>query len=167
MQIRQSQVKGDRPTCVHDPKHSVHYHGRYSRRKNPDGDEQIVVVCWICSVCGAFYSVLPADALPYRPMSATMLESGLESAFNDEAPQPGTENEKGCIKRATKSFCSNIPFLTNVLGQIVETTCPSAAQLWQELKRLGDMQAILRFLAEHFNTSLLKDYKCLKPRMAQ
>lgn len=96
-----------------------------------------------------------------------MLESGLESAFNDEAPQHRTENEKGCIKRATKSFCSNIPFLTKVLGQIVETTCPSAAQLWQELKRLGDMQAILRFLAEHFNTSLLKDYKCLKPRMAQ
>jgi len=159
-------VKGDRPTCVHDPKHPVHYRCRYSRRKNPDGDEQIIVLCWTCAVCGAFYSVLPDDAIAYRPMSAAMLESGLDSAFNGKEQGPRTEKEKGCIKRATKSFCSNIPFLTNVLGQIVETTCPSAAQLWKELKQLGDMQAILRFLAEHFNTSLLKDYKCLKPRMA-
>lgn len=100
--------------------------------------------------------------VPYRPISTDQLESKLESAFSGKDPPPRTEKEKGCLNRALRCFIKNIPFLTRVLGQIVETTRPSAAVLWKQLRRLGNLKEILLDLAVNFKTSLLKDYRCLK-----
>jgi len=102
--------------------------------------------------------------MPYRSISTDQLESELESEYCGKDPLQRTENEKGCLNRALQSFIINIPFLTKVLGQTVKTTCPSAAELWKELRRLGDLKKILLYLAEHFKTSLLKNYRCLKFR---
>jgi hypothetical protein len=102
--------------------------------------------------------------MPYRSISTDQLESELESEYCGKDPPQRTENEKGCLNRAQQSFINNIPFLTKILGQIVKTTHPSAAELWKELRRLGDLKKILLYLAAHFKTSLLKDYRCLKTR---
>jgi len=164
MQFRAAQLTGDRPVCPSDPNHIVHAHGSYERAKTPDGKESIIVLRWNCTQCSYTFTVIPDDAIPYRPVSTDLLEKGFEHAFFDKDPPLLSENEKGCLKRAVRSFMINIPFLTNTLGQIVETTRLSAAMLWKELRKLGDMQAILLYLAQHFKISLLKDYRCLKLR---
>lgn len=165
MQFRAAQLTGDRPVCPSDPNHIVHAHGSYQRAKTPDAKESIIVLRWICTQCSYTFTVIPDDAIPYRPVSTELLEKGFESAFSGKDPPPLSENEKGCLKRALQSFMTNIPFLTNILGQIVETIRPTAAKLWQELRKLGDMKAILLYLAQHFKVSLLKDYRCLKLRV--
>ena len=162
MQFRQSQLKGDRPVCPADPDHIVHGNGGYLRFKNTDGNETIYVHCWNCTGCSLSFSVLPDDVVPYRPISTGQLESELESEFYGKDPPPRTENEKGCLNRARQSFINNIPFLTKILGQTLKTSRPSAAGLWKELRRLGGLKEILLYLATHFKTSLLKDYRCLK-----
>lgn len=163
MQLRQSQLEGDRPVCPTDVNHVVHGNGGYTRRKKPDGDEIIYVPCWNCTQCSNSFSVLPDDAVPYRPISTSLLESALECTLNGRDPPQRTEKEKGCLNRALQSFIINIPFLANKLGQMIKVIRPSAAELWQELRELGDMNQILGYLAEHFKTSLLKNYRCLQP----
>lgn len=164
MQFRAAQLTGDRPVCPSDPTHIVHAHGSYERAKTPDEKEPIIVRRFNCTQCSYTFTVIPDDAIPYRPVSTALLEKGFESAFSGKDPPPLSEKEKGCLKRAIQSFMKNIPFLTNILGQIVETTRPSAAGLWKELRKLGDLKTILLYLARHFKTSLLKDYRCLKLR---
>ncbi len=166
MQFRQSQLNGDRPVCPADPTHIVHGNGGYQRFKDPDGNEMIHVPCWNCTGCSNTFSVLPDDAIPYRPISTGLLESELEGSFSGKDPPPRTEKEKGCLIRALQSFVKNIPSLAEKLGQIVKTTSLTAAKLWKELCVLGDMQGILLYLAKYFKTSLLRDYCCLKPRGA-
>lgn len=163
MQFRQSQLKGDRPVCPTDSKHIVHGNGSYTRRRNPDGDEEIRVPCWNCTQCSNSFSVLPDDMVPYRPIRASLLESGLNCELNGLDPPERTEKEKGCLNRAVQSFITNTPFLANKLGQMIKLIRPSAAELWQELRGLGDMTRILGDLAEYFKTSLLKNYRCLHP----
>lgn len=165
MQFRAAQLTGDRPVCPSDPNHIVHAHGSYERAKTPDAKESVIVLRWNCTQCSYTFTVIPDDAIPYRPVSTDLLEKGFESAFCGKDPPPLSENEKGCLKRAVQSFMKNIPFLTNILGQTVETIRPSAAELWKELRRKGDMKAILLYLARHFKISLLKDYCCLKLRL--
>ena len=80
------------------------------------------------------------------------------------APPKVTENERGCLKRAQSRFLQRIPSLTEVLGQMIKTVSPSATQLWVQLRKLGKLSDILLFLAEKFKTSLLGDYRCLRPR---
>ena len=40
---------------------------------------------------------------------------------------------------------------------------PTAAQLWNQLRRKSNLPAILVQLARPFNSSLLGDYLCLRP----
>lgn len=162
MQFRRSQLKGDRPVCPTDATHVVHGNGSYTRNKNPEGTEKIRVPCWNCTQCSHSFSVLPDDAVPYRPISTDLLESAFECAFSGKDPPPQREKEKGCLNRAVQSFINYTPFLSDKLGQIIKLIRPSAATLWLELRQLGDTKRILCYLAEHFKTSLLKDYRCLK-----
>jgi len=48
-----------------------------------------------------------------------------------------------------------------VLGQMIRVVKPNAASLWKQLRQQGNLPAILLRLARPFDTSLLKDYKCL------
>jgi len=150
--------------CPKDPSHRVHYHGSYERHSKADGEEKETVERWLCTAgCGTI-SILPDKFLPYRPVGTDLLEKWFDAAFMGRGPPPVTENERGCLKRAAKRFLQRIPSLSEVLGQMIDTVKPSATQLWAQLRKLGKLSDILRFLAEKFKTSLLGDYRCLRPR---
>ena len=164
MQIRRSSIRGDRPVCPVDPSHRVHGHGSYSRHSKADGEKQEAVERWCCTVgCGTI-SVLPDEFLPYRPVGSELLQAWLDAELMGCDPPDVTENERGCLKRALRRFLQRIPSLTEVLGQMIPVLSPCASQLWEQLRKLGKLADILSLLAEKFKTSLLWDYRCLRPR---
>lgn len=165
MQVRQSSVRGDRPECPVDRRHRVHVLGDYERYSRADGDEKEKVPRWVCAVCGGTISVLPDTRLPYRPIHVGMLEAWFDAAFMGRAPPQVTEKEKGCLERAQTRFLHRIPSLTEVLGQMIEVIGPTATQLWIGIRKLGKLGRILHVLAKEFKTSLLGDYRCLRPRV--
>lgn len=164
MQVRQSHVNGDRPVCPVNPNHRVHSHGSYPRYERADGAEKEEVSRWLCTAgCGTI-SILADARLPYRPVGADLLEGWFDAVFMEgRAPPQVTENEKGCLERAVARFLQHIPSLTEVLGQMIKVLSPTATQLWGQLRKLGKLREILRFLAKDFKTSLLGDYRCLQP----
>ena len=164
MQIRASTIRGDRPACPVDPEHRIHGHGSYSRNSKADGAEKETVERWRCTAGCCTISVLPDACLPYRPVGCDLLEAWLDAEFMGRDPPSVTENERGCLKRAHERFLQRIPSLTEVLGQMIKHVSPTATQLWAQLRKLGKLTSILRFLAEEFKTSLLGDYLCLAPR---
>ena len=164
MQIRMSSFKGDRPLCSADPTHKVDRHGSYERYANCDDEEKTDIDRFLCRPCGRTISVLPDDILPYRAVSAPLVQQHFDAQANpgQEEP-PATEKEKGCLKRAWARFKQRVAPLKAKLGQIVSAVKPSAAQLWNQLRRQSNLTAILLLLARPFNTSLLGDYLCLAP----
>jgi len=164
MQVRQSSIRGDRPWCPAGRDHSVHAHGCYHRYAKTDGLETIRIGRWLCTVCGGTISVLPDDRLPYRPVTVGMVCRYIDymlCGLSPPEPQVLTVKEGGCLARALQAFNQHIPRLTQALGQILTTITTSAAQLWTQLRRGRNLGAILRFLADEFKTSLLRDYDCL------
>lgn len=165
MQIRSSSFSGDRPACPVDPHHPVHYHGTYQRYVNCHDQQQQAIERFLCRLCRRTISVLPDHFLPYRAVPVPLVERHFDAQTNPgevEEP-PATETEKGCLKRAWARFEQRVAPLQAKLGQIVSAIKPSAAQLWNQLRRQSNLRAILRQLAKPFNTSLLHDYLCLVP----
>ena len=108
---------------------------------------------------------MPEHFLPYRPVSAPLVEKHFDAQANPgqaEGP-PATEKEKGCLKRAWARFKQRVSSLTARLGQMIRPVKPTAAQLWNQLRRKSNLEAILLQLARPFNLSLLGDYLCLRP----
>jgi len=169
MQLRRSMLGGgDRPECgcggrVPGGRLKVHRNGGYSRNRQAQGDERVFVEQFVCVLCGQTFTVLPDDVLPYRPIEAAKVGAWLdaEHGLSDERPQV-TEKEKECLKRAECNFAARTPSLIQVLGQMIRHIGSSPRQLWKQLRRLGGLAEILRFLAERFKTSLLADYRCLR-----
>lgn len=161
MQVRQSSVRGDRPECPVNGKHRVHAHGSYKRYVKANGVEKEKIPRWLCVVCGGTISVLLDTMVPYRPVGTDLIEAWFDAAYRSRAPPDVTELERGCLERATKRFLLRIPSLTEVMGQMIDVIGPTATQLWMDLRKLGKLRKILRFLAEDFKTSLLGDYRCL------
>ena len=115
--------------------------------------------------CGHTISVLPDHFLPYRAVAVPLVEKHFDAqahARQAEEP-PATEKEKGCLKRAWARFKQRISSLTARLGQMIRPAKPTAAQLWNQLRRKSNLAAILLQLARPFNSSLLDDYLCLRP----
>jgi hypothetical protein len=163
MQIRKSSLTGERPQCPVDPTHPIHCHGSYDRYANCNDQEKEDICRYLCPPCGHTISVLPDHRLPYRPISVPQVEQDFDARANDSPPAPATVKEKGCLARAWRSFVGRISVLTAVLGQMIRLVKPNAASLWKQLREHGNLQVILLRLARPFNTSLLKDYKCLRP----
>ena len=165
MQIRASSLHGDRPTCPAEPNHIVHANGSYERYANCDDDRKINIPVFRCVPCGHTMSVLPDDCLPYRPVPVLLVEQYFDAEANPaQTPEPSaTEKEKGCLKRACARFKQRVAPLCAALGQMIAAVKPTAAQLWNQLRRTSNLAAILRQLARPFNTSLLHDYLCLRP----
>jgi hypothetical protein len=149
-----------------DPNHRVHGHGSYSRHSKADGTEQEDVERWRWTAGCCTISVLSDAFLPYRPVGIELLQAWLDAELMGRAPPDVTENERGCLKRAHERFLQRIPSLTEVMGQMIKAVSPSASQLWEQLRKLGELTDILSFLAEKFKTSLLGNYRCLRPRAA-
>lgn len=165
MQVRASSFKGDRPPCPVDPHHPVDRHGAYGRYANCDDAEQENIERFLCRPCGHTISVLPDRKLPYRAVPVPLLEKHFDALANPgQIPEPpATQNEKGCLKRAWARFQQRVAPLIATLGQMIRSVKPSAAQLWNQLRRHSNLPTILLELAQPFNTSLLHDYLCLQP----
>jgi hypothetical protein len=165
MQIRMSSFSGDRPSCPVDPHHPVDHHGTYERYANCNDDQKEEVDRFLCRPCGRTISVLPDHFLPHRAVSAPLVQQHFDAQANpgESEEPPATETEKGCLKRAWARFQQRVAPLKAKLGQMIRAVKPSAAQLWNQLRRKSNLPAILLQLAHRFNTSLLHDYRCLRP----
>lgn len=163
MQLRASSFVGDRPPCPWNPNHTVHKHGYYERYANCNDDLLIKILVFLCVKCGHTLSVLPEEMLPYRAISAPKVQAHFDAQTQSPPIPPVTEKEKGCLQRAWTRFQQRVKPLTEVLGQMIEPFQPGAAQLWTQLRRWGNLPAILLQLARPFKTSLLLDYRCLQP----
>ena len=165
MQIRASQMKGDRPYCPVDQDHKIHCHAAYERYGdlNDQKPQVVVILRFLCVPCGHTISVLPDKMLPYRPIPVPLVEKHFDALANATPPPAATPKEKGCLKRAWACFTGRVGALCAVLGQMIEAVQPSATALWKQLRQWGNLPTILRQLSEPFKTSLLRDYLCLKP----
>lgn len=165
MQIRASSFNGDRPTCPLNPGHRVHRHGSYDRFANCNDQQTEDVGRFLCLPCGRTISVLPDHFLPYRAVGVPLVEKHFDAQANPgQGPEPpATQKEKGCLKRAWARFKQRVAPLSATLGQMIRPVKPTAAQLWNQLRRQSNLAAILLRLAKPFNTSLLHDYLCLLP----
>jgi len=173
MQLRRSSLNGaDRPECpcpgrMREGLKKVHVHSSYERYAKPEGNERIAIPVFICVLCGQYFSVVPDELLPYKPIGVEKVEKQFDAEYaGSEPPRECTEIEKGCLARAVRSFVQHTPTLSNRLGQMIKTIDPTARELWRCLRRLGGLKEILRILAEKFKTSLLRDYRCLQPTKA-
>jgi hypothetical protein len=181
MQKRKSELKGDRPICPIESNHGIYGHGSYARYGDCDGDtKDLNIPRYLCGPCGRTISVLPDDVLPYRAVRTEQVERHFQEHVDGAAPPLSplppplsgptrppplpTEKEKGCLKRAWRSFERHTTKLTAVLGQIIARVKPNdGAGLWKQLRPLGNLEVILKLLADRFKTSLLRDYVCLQP----
>jgi hypothetical protein len=165
MQIRASSFKGGRPTCPLNPDHKVHFHGVYGRYANCDDQQKEAIARFLCVTCGHTLSVLPDHFLPYRAVAVPLVEKHFDAQANPGKSQepPATEKEKGCLKRAWTRFLQRVAPLSAMLGQMIRPVKPTAAQLWNRLRRESNLPTILLQLAKPFNRSLLHDYLCLRP----
>ena len=117
-----------------------------------------------CPGCGLTLSVLPVECLPYRPLKTTRLEL----FFNAQAgigsgpdPPPGPL-EAGCLRRAWTRFQTRVCTLKEAFGLLIPSVISGATHLWKELRLAKEtLAAILRFLAQTGNLSLLGHYRCL------
>lgn len=166
MQLRPSQVAGDHPLCPINSHHAVHLHGTYDRYGDSDLEPSEAVPRWLCYPCGHTISVLPEHLLPYRRVSVARLEEHFDARANDLTEPPASELVKGCLKRAWHRFTQRLTAFAVVLGQVMQLGPPSAKRTWLKLRQLGNLNAILHQLAQPFKTSLLHDYLCLRPWLA-
>jgi hypothetical protein len=143
----------------------VHAHGSYERNANCDDQEKEDIPVFLCVPCGRTISVLPDHCLPYRAVGVPLLEKHFQAqAHPGQTPEPAaTEKEKGCLKRAWARFKQRVAPLSATLGQMIRPVKPTAAQLWNQLRRKSNLVTILLKLARPFNTSLLHDYLCVRP----
>lgn len=164
MQIRRSQLSGDRPACPVDPTHPVNNHGHYLRYADCDSLVPLErILRFLCRPCGRTISVLPDSVLPYRPISTSLVEANFDAQAQAQPEPPVTEKESGCLKRAWKRFQRRLVAHATALGQIVQIRDAAAKPVWLQLRRLGNLPEILLRLSRSFNTSLLHDYRCLRP----
>ena len=118
-----------------------------------------------CPGCGLTISVLPVDRLPYRPLEGLRVEA----YFNAQAgigsgpdPPPGVL-EAGCLRRAWARFQTRVSRLKEAFGQLIPSVISEAAHLWKQMRLAKEtLAAILGFLAQTRNLSLLGDYRCLR-----
>jgi len=164
MQTRQSLLVGDRPNCPVDSSHPVHRHGKYDRYADcQEKTKSKWILRFLCYLCRHTIGVLPDDTLPYRPISVPLLEASFDAKASARAEPATTKIEEGCLKRAWHRFTQRLTALAAVLGQIMQIRQSDAEATWTQLRRLGNLARILHLLGRHFKTSLLADYRCLKP----
>jgi hypothetical protein len=110
-------------------------------------------------------SVLDAERLPYRPVEVPRVEA----FFNAQArigsgpdPPPGVL-EAGCLRRAWTRFQTRVSTLKEAFGLLIASVIPGADDLWKQMRLAKEtLAAILGFLAQSRNLSLLGDYRCLR-----
>jgi hypothetical protein len=64
---------------------------------------------------------------------------------------PATEKERGCLKRAWARFKQRVAPLSATLGQMIRPVKPTAAQLWNQLRRQSNLVAFRAFSVNFFH----------------
>ena len=165
IQIRAGSFIGERPSCARGCPTRLHRHGCYHRNARPAGSERFAVQRYWCPECELTISVLPAERLPYRPVEGPRVEA----FFNAQAgigsgpdPPPG-QLEAGCLRRAWTRFQTRVSILKEAFGLLIPSVISEAAHLWKQMRLAKEtLAAILGFLAQTRNISLLGDYRCLR-----
>lgn len=118
-----------------------------------------------CPDCGLTISVLPVDRLPYRPLEGLRVQSFFDAQAgigSGPGPPPGVL-EAGCLRRAWTRFQTRVATLKDAFGLLIPSVLSGAAQLWEQMRLAKEtLAAILGFLAQSRNISLLGDYRCLR-----
>jgi len=165
IQIRADSFVGDRPGCPRGCSNRLHRHGCYYRYAKPVGGQRLAVQRYWCPDCELTLSVLAIEQLPYRSLEGPRVEA----FFNAQAgigsgpdPPPG-QLEAGCLRRAWTRFQTRVSTLKEAFGLLIPSVIAGAAQLWEQLRLAKPtLAAILGFLAQSRNISLLGDYRCLR-----
>lgn len=143
----------------------MHRHGCYHRYDGFVGSQRLAVQRYWCPECELTVSVLPVERLPYR----AVIVPRLEAYFNAQAglgsgpdPPPGVL-EAGCLRRAWTRFQTRVSRLKEAFGLLIPSVISGAAQLWKQMRLAKEtLAAILGFLAQSRNLSLLGDYRCVR-----
>lgn len=118
-----------------------------------------------CPGCGLTISVLPADRLPYRALEGERLQSYFDAqAGIGKGPDPPPRQlEAGCLRRAWTRFQTRVSRLREAFGLLIESVISGPKHLWEQMRQAkSSLAAILGFLAQNRNLSLLGDYRCLR-----
>lgn len=117
-----------------------------------------------CPECGLTISVLPENRLPYRPLEGARVEAFFNAqaeAGSGPDPPPGPL-EAGCLRRAWARFQTRVSTLKEAFGPLIPSVISGPADLWKQMRLAKrSLAAILGFLAQNCNRSLLGDYRCL------
>lgn len=161
IQIPESCLKGSRPLGADGQ--PMHRHGCYYRRKHPTGPETIAIQRYLDPRTGRTASVLPENRVPYRPVEASRLEAHFDQCAGiGSGPDPPPEMiEAGCLRRAWKRLTLRQDPLRRAFGQLIGAYRTSVKELWCEIRQArSTLGAILGFLFERHNLSLLGSYAC-------
>lgn len=111
-------------------------------------------------------SILPDYLLPYRHIHVSRFEAFADrQAGVDQKPDPPPDGpDAAALRRAWTRFAMRFAALRFCFGQLIASRVNDQAQLWIAMRQAKQSLAgILLFLARSHNTSLLGDYRCLRP----
>jgi transposase-like protein len=163
MQFREDGPAKTPPFCPEHPGRRLHRHGCYGRYADCDTQERDSIQRYICARCGRTFSVLPQEKLPYLALSTSKMQADFDAVASGTDPPPHTVREQGCLRRAWKRLAARVEPLRVMFGQMISTIRPDTGELWSQMRQYHNLAGILRFLFDHFKTSLLADYQCLRP----
>jgi hypothetical protein len=110
-------------------------------------------------------SILPVDRLPYRPLAGARLTAFFDAQAgigSGPDPPPG-QLEAGCLRRAWARFQARVLPLKEAFGLLLPSRISEPGPLWRALRLAKKtLAALLGFLAQTRQISLLGDYRCLR-----
>lgn len=143
----------------------MHRHGCYHRYARPVGGQRLPIQRYWCPDCGLTISVLPEECLPYRPLEGPRVQAFFDAQAgigSGPDPPPGVL-EAGCLRRAWTRFQARVSTLKEAFGQLISSVISGPERLWEQMRLTKEtLAAILGFLAQTRNISLLGDYRCLR-----
>jgi hypothetical protein len=76
---------------------------------------------------------------------------------------PPRQLEAGSLRRAWTRFQTRVSTLKEAFGLLIESVISGPKHLWEQMRQAkNSLAAILGFLAQTRNLSLLGDYRCLR-----
>ena len=126
----------------------------------------IRVLRFLCFLCLRTISVLPDQCLPYWQVPVERLESFAngQAGVGPGPDPPPDAPEAGALRRAWARFAHRTRALRDCFGQLIESGVEVPTQLWIALRTAKQsLSGSLLFLAQFHKTSLLGDYRCLRP----
>jgi hypothetical protein len=144
----------------------MHGHGSYSRYADCSSQERLRIQRFQCTGCGQTFSVLPNHLLPYRHVHTARFEAfaNRQAGVGPGPDPPPDAPEAGSLRRGWARFSQRVGPLRDYFGQLMAPGVSIPPELWIALRQAKQsLDGILLFLAHSHKTSLLGDYRCLRP----